>query len=559
MDDLVETPDDGGAFPRLSEAHIAALSTCGQRRPTQEGEVLVREAERNRDFYVILAGNVAVIEGYGTDHDRLVAVHGPGRFLDEIGLLTRQPAFVSAVVRDPGEVLRVPLPALRELVSRDRKLGDEILRAFLRRRELLINAVSGIRIIGSRYSPDTRRLREFAARNRLPHTWIDLEDDDGAEALLQQLSLAPDDTPVVLWRDEHVLRNPSNADLARLTGLPVPRSAETDLVIVGAGPAGLAAAVYGASEGLATVVVDAVAAGGQAATSSHIENYLGFPAGILGAELADRAVIQAEKFGATISVPAEAVALEHHGGYHVVRLDDNTEIRTLTVVIATGARYRKLDVPRLGEFEPTSAYYAATLAEARLCGQQPVVVVGGGNSAGQATMYLSQHASEVHLLIRHDDPGRDMSRYLIDQIERNPKVDVRPHTEVRELLGHDGQLEAIVVEDNHTGARSRLDARLLFVFIGAQPCTGWLRDSLALDEHGFVRTGPDAVSPTWDGPQPNLLETSRAGVFAVGDVRSGSIKRVASAVGEGAMAVRLIHQHLARIGRSTAGIAPPAS
>jgi thioredoxin reductase (NADPH) len=333
--------------------------------------------------------------------------------------------------------------------------------------------------------------------------------------------------------------------------MPTPASREgiADLVVVGAGPAGLAAAVYGASEGLATIVLDAVATGGQAGTSSRIENYLGFPAGISGAELADRATIQAEKFGATIGVPVEATGLEQHDGHLAVHLDDGTEILTWTVVIATGARYRRLAVPRLAEFEGTSVYYAATLMEARFCRHQPVVVVGGGNSAGQAAVFLSQHAARIRLMIRHDDLGRDMSRYLVDQIERNPGIEVWRHTEVRELIGTDGELHQIVVEDNRTGARQKLDATLLFVFIGAQPCTGWLRGRVALDSNGYVCTGPGAgAQPT--GRPLFLLETSRPGVLAVGDVRSGSLKRVASAVGEGAMAVRLIHEHLARSGHT---------
>ncbi len=539
MADLVETPDPGGAFPRLTEQQMAEFAECGQRRPTRPEDVLVREGQRDRDFIVIMAGKVAVYEGYGTPEQRLVKVHGPGRFLDEIGLLTSQPAFVTSVAAEPGEILALPLPALRRLVSRDPKLGDLILHSFICRRELLIGMVAGIRIIGSRFSPDTRRLREFAARNRLPHTWIDLEDDTNADMLLQQLGITPEQTPVVIWRGEHVLRNPSNAELARLVGLLVPGSPDKlcDLVVVGAGPAGLAAAVYGASEGLATVVIDAVATGGQAGTSSLIENYLGFPAGISGAELADRAVVQAEKFGATVSVPAEATRLDGCGGDLAVTLDDGSEIRSRTVVIATGARYRKLDVPRLAEFEGSCVHYAATLMEATFCRQRPVVVVGGGNSAGQATMYLSRHAATVRLLIRHADLGRDMSRYLVDQIERNPNVEVLRNTEVRELVGQHGVLEALVVENNRIGERCRVEAAQLFVFIGAQPCTGWLAGTVKLDQNGYVQTGA-------------LLETSWPGVIAVGDVRSGSIKRVASAVGEGAMAVRLIHSYLAGTGRT---------
>jgi thioredoxin reductase (NADPH) len=552
MQQLLETPDVGGAFPRLTEEQLEELRPHGIIRRTRPGDVLIREGRREHDFVVVLSGTVAVYDGYGTPEQRLVRVDGPGRFLGELGLLIGLPAYLSSVAREPGEVLIVPRASLSAVVARDPKLGDLILRAFVCRRELTIGVASGIRIIGSRFSPDTRRLREFAARNRLPHTWIDLEEDPGAEALLQRLGVTPEQTPVVIWRGEQVLHNPSNADLARVIGLPAPATPEElrDLIVVGAGPAGLAAAVYGASEGLSTVVLDAVASGGQAATSSRIENYLGFPNGISGAELADRAVIQAEKFGATVSVPAEAVRLEQGDAHHVVRLDDGSALRTRTVVIATGARYRTLDVPGLAAFEGTSVFYAATIVEARLCQDRPVVVVGGGNSAGQATVYLAQHASPVRLLIRHEDLGRDMSRYLVDQIEKTAGIQVYRRTEVRELVGRQGRLEQIIVQDTATGQRHSLDAALLFVFIGAQPCTGWLADSLHLDGRGYVRTGLDAGTRPAAGPadQPSLLETSRPGVYAVGDVRSGSIKRVASAVGEGAMALRLVHDHLARNG-----------
>lgn len=543
-----ETPDSDGAWPRLDAGEIRVLSAVGRRRAVQAGDVLIAEGQRDRDFLAILSGKVGVYEGYGTPAQRLIKVHDAGRFLDEIGMLTGQPAFVSSIALETGEVLAVPRPALRDVAHGHPKLGDLILRAFLCRREFLIDAVAGMRIVGSRYSPDVRRLREFAARNRIPHTWLDLEEDPQAAEVLEQLGVAPSDTPVVIWRGNQVLRKPDNADLARVVGLR-PRSAGgrfADLVVVGAGPAGLAAAVYAASEGLSTVIVDAVATGGQAGTSSRIENYLGFPAGISGAELADRAVIQAEKFGATISVPTEAIGLEAGDSFQTLRFDDATEITTHALVIATGARYRRLAVPRLDEFEGSSVYYAATVMEARFCGDQPVVVVGGGNSAGQAAVFLARRAARVDLLIRHDNLARDMSSYLVDQVERCPAITVRRHTEVRELLGDDGQLRDIVVMDNRTGAHDRLAATMLFVFIGAEPCTSWLGGQLALDPRGYICTGPEAAGDTRTGRPPAHLETSRPGVLAVGDVRSGSIKRVASAVGEGAMAVRMIHEYLAR-------------
>jgi thioredoxin reductase (NADPH) len=549
QEQLAETPDRYGAFPRLSDAQIETLARRGERQRVEPGEVLFREGDKRYDFFVVLDGKVMVVSGYGGE-ERMIAVHGPRRFLGELSLLTGQAAFFTAVVREPGEVLVVPVERLRALVTQDTVLGDIVLRAYLLRREMLIGLGAGFQIVGSRFSPDSRSLREFAARNRLPYRWIDLEEDEAAEALLNGLDVAPEETPVVIWRGNQVLRNPSNEELAQMIGLRARSVAEDvcDLLVVGAGPAGLAAAVYGASEGLGTVALDAVATGGQAGTSPRIENYLGFPSGISGAELANRAEIQAEKFGARISVPAEATALDERDGYYVVRFNDGSEATAKTVLITTGARYRKLDVPRLEELEGTCVYYAATMMEAYLCRGDPVAVVGGGNSAGQATLFLAQHTTKVTLLIRHEDLGRDMSRYLADRIERSPKVEVLRTTEVRELVG-DRALEALVVENNQTGERRRIEARELFVFIGAKPHTGWLGDKLALDDRGFVLTG-HAARPAGNGEgqdaehEPYLLETSLPGVFAAGDVRSGSIKRVASAVGEGAMAIRLVHARL---------------
>jgi thioredoxin reductase (NADPH) len=539
---LVETPDTDGAYGRLSDAQIERLAARGVRRRTEAGEVLFREGDVDYDFFVVLDGMVATIQDFGTHEEQVVAVHGPRRFLGELSLLTGQAAFYTAVVCERGEVLGVAVERLRRLVALDAALGDLILRALLIRRERLIGIGAGFRIIGSRYSPDTRRLREFAVRNRVPHRWIDLEEDPHAEKLLQALGIPPDETPVVIWAGREVLRNPSNADLARRIGLPAPRSPEgvADLVVVGAGPGGLAAAVYGASEGLTTVTVDAVATGGQAATSSRIENYLGFPSGISGAALAERATLQANKFGAKLSVPAEATGIEAREGYYEITIAERPSVCGRTVVIATGARYCRLPVPGIEKFEGTAVFYAATLVEAMMCRDDPIAVVGGGNSAGQATLFLARHAGPVRLLLRGGDLGKSMSRYLADRIERSPNVEVMFHTEVREVSG-DEQLEALVVENTGTGQRNMLPVRALFVFIGAEPHTDWLGDEVALDDRGFVLTGTQATD---DGPG-RPLETSLPGVLAVGDVRSGSIKRVASAVGEGAMAVKMVHEHLA--------------
>ncbi|MET8894405.1 FAD-dependent oxidoreductase [Streptomyces albogriseolus] len=546
-----ETVDIYGAYPRLPEDQIDRLAQHGRRREVDAGDVLIREGERCETFYVVLSGSIAILEDYGTPEERLLRVHGPGRFIGELGLLSGQVAFYTAMVRDPGEVLALSMDQLRELVTRDSVLGDLVLRACLGRRALLVGQGAGFRIVGSRYSPDTRRLREFAARNRLPYRWIDLETDEEAEALLRRFGVGPEETPLVIWRDTTLLRNPSNAELARLIGLPsLPAgNHHGDLLIIGSGPAGLAAAVNAASEGLGTTLVEAMATGGQAGTSSRIENLLGFPSGISGAELTDRAVLQADKFGARISVPAEAARLEPRDGHYAVGFADGSEITARAVVLATGARYRRLHVPGIERLEGTSVHYSATVYEAQQCRTDPVAVVGGGNSAGQAVLFLAGYAPQVYLLVRGPSLEAHMSRYLIDQVERHPRVRVLLHTEMTEAIG-DETLEAVEVVDRRTGEHRRLPVRALFVFTGADPHTEWLSGALALDARGFVLTGAEAqalsVPGVWQsqGRACLTLETSLPGVFAAGDVRSGSVKRVASAVGEGAMSIHFVHRYL---------------
>jgi thioredoxin reductase (NADPH) len=537
---VAETPDRLGAFPRLEPEQIELLGAFGERRPTQEGDILFREGEPRYDFFVVLSGLVAIVDDFGGEA-RVLSVHGPGRFLGELNLLTGQPVLATAIVREGGEVLAVPPERLRQVVTRDAGVGELILRAFLLRRSLMIELGAGPRVVGSRYSPDARRIRDFLARNRIPHTWVDLEEHTDADDVLRLLGVSVDETPIVI-HGANVLRNPSNGELAAMLGIR-PLSADervVDLLVVGAGPAGLAASVYGSSEGLMTVLLDSVATGGQASTSSNIENYLGFPTGVSGGELAELAQIQARKFGTHIVVPAEAAVLEHEDGLDVVRFGDS-RIAARSIVIATGARYRKLDVPRLEQYEGNGVYYAATLMEARECGRRPVVV-GGGNSAGQATLFLAERAGWAQILIRGGDLGKSMSRYLVDRIEGDRRIEVLRHTEVRELLGEE-RVEQVVVEDTRDGSRTTIDTSAVFVFIGADPCAAWLAGQLEVDRHGFLRTGPDVAGT--DGTAPLLLETSRPGIFAAGDVRSGSVKRVASAVGEGAMAVQLVHRHLA--------------
>lgn len=542
--DLPETPDTSGAYPRLTDAQIMLLSQYGERKPLTKGTTLFCAGDRDCGLFVVLDGRVRVVQEEGPEGEsRVLAVHGPGRFVGDLSMLTGQVVYVTAVAQTDVEVLELPFDRLKEAVIQDQALGNLILRAFILRRNIHAILGAGLRIIGSRYSADARRLRDFASRNRIPCRWDDLEEDPEAEATLRAFDIPPDQTPVVIWKGQTVLRNPSTTELADLIGLrAAPKRAAYDLVVVGAGPGGLAAAVYAASEGLSTVVLDALATGGQAATSSQIENYLGFPAGITGAELADRAVVQARKFGAVFSIPGEATSLMQADGYHVVGLADGDDVVAHAVLVATGVRYRRLDVPGLDRLEGSSVYYAATEFEARMCRQDPVTVVGGGNSAGQAARFLARRSPEVNLVIRHDDLGRDMSRYLADRVEQSPRIKVWRNSEVRELIG-DEALDEVVLRDLRTDEKEHVAATALFVLIGAAPHTSWLQGEIPLDAKGFVLTGPAA------GRHDGMFETRRHGVFAVGDVRSGSVKRVASAVGEGAVVIGQVHEFLEAEGR----------
>jgi thioredoxin reductase (NADPH) len=544
-------------YPVLREDQIEVLSRYGEARETKAKQVLFRAGDASNDFFVVLEGEVEVIDDFA-DEVRSLGVFRASNFLGDLHMLTGQGVPLSAVVREGGELLAIPREQLKKVVSEEPDLSDIILKTFLVRRSYLMRTGVGLRIVGSRHSGDATRLREFAARNRLPHVWIELEEDPEAEALLQRFSVKLSDTPLTIWQGKVVLKNPTNAELARTIGLKVdvPRERTYDLVVVGAGPAGLGASVYGASEGLSTLALESVALGGQAGTSSRIENYLGFPAGLSGFELASRALAQADKFGARTAVPEEAVSLEEEDGHYRIELSGGGHVLARSVIAATGARYRRLDVPHLERYEGVSVHYAATEPEAQRCEGEEAVVVGGGNSAGQAAVYLAGRTRRVYLLIRGADLTKGMSRYLVDQVMDAENVELLANTEVRELLGED-RLEEIVVENNRSGARRTLGARCLFVFIGAKANTGWLRGAVELDKRGFVLTGRELdldgsalEEGAWRGlsREPYPMETSLPGVFAAGDVRSGSTKRVASAVGEGAMAVTLVHQYLADTG-----------
>jgi thioredoxin reductase (NADPH) len=534
------------AWPALGDEQIDAFGRFGEERTVAKGEILYRQEDSDFAMYVVLQGRVQIIDDYGGAQEHPTVEYGPRGFVGEYNLLTGQASYMTAVAVERTRLIKIPRGRLRQLMAQEETLSDLILRALLRRRAALIGLSSGLRIIGSSYSASARRLLEFTTRNQIPHSWVDVERDAAAEAILRDFAVAPDQTPVVTWGSQ-VLKNPSNADLARVLGFaPAPEPTRVvDVLVVGAGPAGLAASVYGASEGLSTLTLENAAVGGQAGTSTRIENYLGFPAGLSGADLTARAALQAAKFGAQTAAPAEAARLEPGAGVNLVHLSDGTQVGARSVVIATGARYRRLAVDGLADLEATGVYYAATLAEALRHVGHVVAVVGGGNSAGQAAIFLAAHTRHVYVLIRRDDLTSTMSRYLTDQIARHPNVEVLARTEVTALHG-DGELRGLTVADPRNESRRDLDARALFVFIGADPHTEWLNGAVAVDRSGFILTGQDVPGPGESGPRRLPLETSVTGVFAAGDVRSGSIKRVASAVGEGAMAVRLVHEHLAR-------------
>jgi thioredoxin reductase (NADPH) len=537
------------AFPKLTAAQLDGLGRCARTklRPFRAGETLFAACDRDPRFFVVKTGEVEIVDGSG-DRPATVTVHGPGEFTGDVGQVTGRPAIVSAVARTDGAAYEVPPDGLRELLNNHPDLGDLIMRAFIARRQLLTGSggFTGLRVIGSRYSQDTFRVREFLSENHVPYTWLDLEADPQVAQLLGQFGLTEADTPVIAWADKPLLRNPSNRELGDLIGLRRPLERVVyDLIVVGAGPAGLAAAVYGASEGLRTLVLERAAPGGQAGRSMRIENYLGFPTGITGAELAGRAVLQANKFGAQLPVPTPVTRLTFDNAYAVLHLEGGEAVTGKCLLIATGADYRRLGVEGCEALEGRGVYYAATPNEAQTCRGADVAVVGGGNSAGQAAVYLAGQARRVYLVVRGGDLYKTMSSYLAHRIEQTANVEVLLNTEVACLRG-DGHLSGVEFVNKVTGQRRTVRAPGLFSFIGAVPRTGWLPPEVERDDKGFVRTGPAlAQSPHWSRRRsPFLLETSRAGVFAAGDVRSGSVKRVASAVGEGSMAVQFVHEYL---------------
>jgi thioredoxin reductase (NADPH) len=538
---------DALASPLLSASELSEMATFGAEKAVAVGELLFSAGEASYDLFVVLEGEVVVVRSDGED-EVVVVTFGPGMFVGELTLLTGQHRFLTARVSRAGRVLVIAQPEFRRLMSLRPALAETIFSALVARRESLRSGegAQAIRIIGSRYSPEAMSLRAFAEYSRLPHAWIDLEDAEDIDALLQTMGLRSQDTPVVITPTE-ILRHPSPAMFAEHLGLtfsPTPGYI-FDLVVVGSGPAGLAAAVYGASEGLRTVSLDAVAIGGQAGASSRIENYAGFPNGISGGDLTSRAAVQAMRLGARLNAPSEVVGLRAETGFHVVVLKDGSEIPTRAVIVASGARYRRLAVEDLDRFEGAGVYYAATDLEARVCDGRPVLVVGGGNSAGQAAIYLGQHNCAVTIAIRRGDLTHSMSQYLIERIEADPKIDLLTGVEVQGLAGGD-HLEQVTLTHTATGQRQTLPCSGLFCFIGADPATAWLGDGVGRDGAGFLLTDRQlSTSVTAGIPEALPFETSMPGVFAAGDVRHGSLKRVAAAVGEGSSAVRSVYERLA--------------
>jgi len=540
-------------FPGLTRAQIDRVRAVSELRKIEPGDILFRPGDIGVPFFVLLSGSMEVVQP-GISGERVITTHGPSGFTGELSMISGQRSFVLGRVAEAGEALQLSAEGLRTLIARDAELNEIVMRAFiLRRLALIIHHLGNVILLGSRHSAATLRLREFLGRNAHPYTYVDLDTDKQSQELLDRFNVKLAEVPIVIFEARLVLRNPSIQELADCLGLNanVNGSQVRDLIIVGAGPSGLAAAVYAASEGLDSLVIETEAPGGQAGSSSKIENYLGFPTGVSGQELASRAITQAQKFGAKMLVAHSVVKLDCDRHPYRVQLDDGAELPARAIIIATGAQYNKPDLANLKKFEGQGVYYGATYIEAQLCGEDEAIVVGGGNSAGQAAVFLSQTASKVHMLVRSGELASTMSRYLIQRIAENPAIELHFNTEIVSLEG-ESQLEKVVWLDKKTGEQSSHPIRHVFIMAGASPRTEWLRGCVVMDDNGFILTGRDLDlqrgngSFTWPlARAPQMLETSLPGVFAVGDVRAGNVKRVASAVGEGAISVHLVHRALA--------------
>jgi thioredoxin reductase (NADPH) len=557
MQPSINSPDlQAQAFPVLTAAQIDRIRPYGTLRAVRAGEILFEPGEQGMSCFVVLSGKLDILMTR-LSGELVLVTYGPGGFSGEMVLISGARSLSRGRVAEPGDFIEVSADALHSLIARDAELSDIFMRAFIQRRQTMItDGMGNVMILGSRHSANTLRLREFLTRNGHPHAYIDLDSDKDAQELLDRFNLKIDDIPVVICSARKtVLRNPTTQKLAECLGLAgtVDESRIRDVAIVGAGPAGLAAAVYAASEGLDAVVIESESPGGQAGSSSKIENYIGFPTGISGLELAGRAVVQAEKFGAQMMMGQRVVQIHCDQRPYQLTLENGATVQALSIIIAAGAQYNKPNVANLKQFEGNGIYYAATFMEAQLCGNDEVIVVGGGNSAGQAAVFLAETAHRVYMLVRGKTLSETMSRYLSQRITENPGIELHLESELLSLEG-DSTLERVAWIDRSSGEKSTREIRHVFVMAGASPHSEWLRGCVALDQQGFVLTGRDLDPALAEAPRkwplgrpPQMLETSLPAVFAVGDIRSGNVKRVASAVGEGAISIHLVHRALAEI------------
>jgi thioredoxin reductase (NADPH) len=538
-------------FPTLTAAQIDRISSRGKKRVVRAGEVLVEPGDNNFSFFLVTTGAMDIMRPTCNGEDPVV-IHQAGQFFGEVGILSGRRSMVRARMREDGEVIEVGRAGLQELIETDSELSEILMRAFiLRRVEFIAHGWGDAVLLGTNNSSGTLRIKEFLTRNGYPHAYIDIESEARVEEMLDHFQVTRGDVPIVICRGKTVLRNPTNQQVADCLGFNegIDLAKVRDVVVIGAGPSGLAAAVYAASEGLDVLVLETYAPGGQAGSSSKIENYLGFPTGISGQDLAGRAYTQAQKFGARVVIARGAARLQCGQNPYLVEIEGGARVPARVVIIATGAEYRKLPLDNLSRFEGNGVHYGATFLEAQLCGNDEVIIVGGGNAAGQAAVFLSQTAKHVHVMIRSGRLADTMSRYLIRRIEESKAITLHTDTEVVALEGND-RLERVQCRNNKTGALKDREIKHVFLMTGANPNTRWLEGCLALDERGFVKTGVDlaAVELTtaqWPlARRPYLLEASLPGVFAVGDVRSGNVKRVASAVGEGSIAISMVHKVL---------------
>jgi len=537
-------------FPTLSPAQVARFAAHGQVRTLAKGEVVLEAGEQAQRFFVVTKGRLEVMRP-SRGREELVAVHRPGQFTGEVNMLSGRPSFVRIRAAEDGQAIELDRQQMMGIVQTDSELSEILMRAFiLRRVDIIAHGFGDAVLVGSTHSPGTLRIKEFLTRNNHPYTYLDLDRDPEVQSLLDHFGVGAGDVPVMICRGETVLRGPTNEAIADCLGFndAIDDVHIRDVIIIGAGPAGLAAAVYAASEGLDVLVLEANAPGGQAGSSSKIENYLGFPTGISGNDLAARAYAQAQKFGAQVMIAKGAHRLACDRKPYAIEMENGVRIPGRVIIIATGAQYRRLAIENLAQFEGSGVYYGATFVESQFCAGEDVLIIGGGNSAGQAAVFLAQTARRVHLVVRAAGLSETMSRYLIRRIDENPVITLRPHSEIIGLEGSD-HLERVRWRDATTGAEESAAIRHVFMMTGAVPTTRWLEGCVALDPKGFIRTGSDLRAEDlaeWRlARAPYLLETNLPGVFAVGDVRDGSIKRVASAVGEGSIAVSFVHRVLA--------------